>query len=481
MSNIGVEVSTSIRSGPTQAAPISGRFHIPAITETGPADKPVMIRSMAEFQATFGVRTPYASNAYDTARLFFEEGGAELIVSRVVGPAAAADFVVLKDTSAADTLRVEAIYPGSLASPLSVVVTAAGGATVTLSQGGQVVGVFTGATPADIAASAARNRFVRILDLGSQTAAPGNRPIAVASTPLTGGKDDRENVGATQIIAALDAAGEIGEGGAVAAPGYPASIIGEQLIAHAEKFGKEALLAEDPTATEAEVLAAAEALVSPEGAYGGVFYPHMDIPDGTGVRTISPEGYLAAVRARAHALVGYWRKPIGDIAITRWAIGTNKPVNKEINDRLSAGQVNGIITANGKTRLYNWVSLATDRPNLGSLRDRGILNNLAREIKQELEPFVGQDIDGRGRMTGQIESEVIGIVSRLADADALHARVDESGEEVDPGYKVIVDQTINATANLADNTLNVQVLVRLSPTADLILVEIIKVPLEGIL
>lgn len=481
MSNIGVEVSTTIRSGPTQTGPVSGRFHIPAVTETGPVDKPVLVRSIAEFQTTFGARTPYASHGFDTARLFFEEGGAELIVSRVVGPAATPDFVVLQDGSAADTLRVEALYPGTLSSPLSVAVTTVGGATITLSQGGKVVGTFTGATPAEIVASAARSRLVKILDLGSVTEAPGNLPTAIASAILTGGTDDREAVAAEHVIAALDLAGEMGEGGAVAAPGYPATIIGAQLIEHAARLNKVALLAEDAGTTEEEVLAAAEALVRPAGASAGVFWPHLVIPDGSGTRVISPEGYVAAVRARAHAEVGYWRKPFGDVAITRWALGTNVAVSKETNNRLSAGQVNGIITSNNKVRLYNWVSLATDQANLGSIRDRDVLNNLTREIKLTLEPFVGQDIDGRGHMTGQVESEVIGIVAPVADAGGLFALTDSDGEEIDPGFKVIVDQSINSLSSMATNTLNVQVLVRLSPTADLILVEIIKVPLEGIL
>lgn len=479
MSNIGVEVSTTIRSGPTQAGPVSGRFHIPAITETGPVDKPVIVRSMAQFQTVFGSRTPYASNAYDTARLFFEEGGAELIVSRIVGPAASPDFVVLKDTADVDTLRIEALHPGTLSTPLSVVVTETNGATLTLSQGGKVIARFVGSTPAELAASAARSTLVRILDLGSETVAPGNLPIATASATLSGGSDDRESINTTQIIAALDAAGEVGEGCAVAAPGYPATIIGEALIDHAARFNKVTLVAEDAEATEEEVLDAAASLIRPTGSFGGICYPHMVIPDGTGTRVISPEGYVAAMRARAHAEVGYWRKPFGDIAITRWAVGTNKPVSKELNNRLSAGQVNGIVTSNGKTRLYNWTSLATDRANLGSLRARDLLNNLGREIKLALEPFVGADIDGRHRLTGQVESEVTGLVVVIADAGGLFARIDDEGEEIDPGYKVIVDQSINPLDSLSTNTLNVQVLIRESPTADLILVEIIKVPLEG--
>lgn len=482
MSRIGVEVTTTIRTGPTQTGPVSGRFHIPAITETGPVDKPVLVRSMAEFQEVFGTRTPYASNAYDTARLFFEEGGAELIVSRVVGPAAVSDTLALKDGEGVDTLRVQALHPGTNIDPHTVAVTAtAGGATVTVTRAGKTLGRYVGATPAEIATAASRSRYVSVRDLGSETAAPGNLPVVVASTPLVGGSDDRASITASLLVAALDAAGEFGEGCMVAAPGYPSSAVGSLLIAHALRFKKVVIIAEDEDASDQEALEAAEALISASGAYGGLAWPWIIIPDGSGTRVISPEGYAAAKRNKAHEQVGAWRKPFGDIAIMQWALGTNKPVSKELNDKLSEGQVNGIITANGKTRLYNWVSLATDRENLGSIRDRDFLNNLGRELKIAYEPFVSADNDSKGHLSSQLESIATGICADIADRGGLYARFDDDGEEIDPGYKVVVDSSNNSLSSMAQNSINVQVFVRLSPSADLILVEIIKVPLEGVL
>ena len=484
MTNIGVEVTTSVRSGPASSGPVSGRLHIPGITETGPVDKATIIRSLSDFIEVYGSRTSYSANTYDSARLFFEEGGAELVVSRAVGPAAAADFAVLKDEAGIDTLRVSALYPGRDASSLTVTVTEDSGATtLTVRSGTTVVGRFIGTTPGEIVAAAVNNRFVKVADLGSATVDPDNLPVPVVATALSGGTDDRANITPAILIKALDKAGDIAEGGAVAAPGYPAGVVGTLLTEHARNRNKIALLAFDEKTTIDESIVAATALNTTLGDYAGIIFPHVVIPDGSGQRTVSPEAYAGAVRARAHVAEGYWRKPFGDIAVTRWIIGTNIPVNREENNKLSAGLVNGIITTNGKTRLYNWTSLSTDRANLASLRDRDMLNNLARQIKIVLEPFVGVGIDGKGQVRGFVESDVTGVLEPIAQANGLFALQpnEDTGFEGDPGYRVDVSEAINTLASLSENMLNVAVSVRMSPTADLIRVEIIKVALTGAL
>lgn len=477
MSNIGVEVSTTIRSGPTNTGPLSGRFQIAAITTTGPTDKAVLIRSIADYESVYGPRAAFSANGYDTARMFFEEGGAELIVSRAVGAAAAADTLVLKDGSTIDTLQVEARNPGAHQPAIKVAVTSTGAiSTVSVSQGGVAMAVFTGSSPAELVAAAAKSPLVRIIDLGSETAAPGNLPAVIPATDLTGGTDDRAAVTTEHIIKALKLAGEQGEGGAVAAPGYPVTVIGSDLVQYAKDSRRVALLAPDANTTADSLIALAPDY-STIGDNAGLFYPHVVIPDGTGTRTISPEGYVAAVRARAHEAVGYWRKPFGDIAQTRWVIGTVTPVNTAVNNQLNDARINGIVTTGTKVRLYGWASLSAN-PEMLALSARDVLNNVARDVKAVVEPYVGETIDGKGHLTSRVSAEVEGLLAPIADAGGFFALVN-GDDEIDPGFKVVVDQTNNPLSSLDQNILNVTVLLRLSPTADLIKVEIIKVPLQG--
>ena len=69
----------------------------------------------------------------------------------------------------------------------------------------------------------------------------------------------------------------------------------------------------------------------------------------------------------------------------------------------------------------------------------------------------------------------------LAQQGALFARIGADGEMADPGYRVTVDGTVNPLDTLARNELSVLIAVRLSPLAQLINVEIVKVPLSAAL
>ena len=206
----------------------------------------------------------------------------------------------------------------------------------------------------------------------------------------------------------------------------------------------------------------------------------MTIPDGSGMRVVSSEGYVAAVRARAFADEGFWQVPAGDRAITRWATGTNKHVSLASNNKLSAGMVNGIVTSSGRTRLYNWSSLSQDRENLALLSARDVLNNLTVQLKTVLEPYVFETLDGRGQLLSKVEAAAIAVLDPIARAGGFYALV-VGDEEIDPGYKVTVDSTNNTLQTGSENTVIVDTSVRLSPTAALIKAEIVKVALTGAL
>ena len=475
--NVGVEVTTGLRTGPTNAGPPSGIFQIAGITETGPVGQSVRVKSFGQYSTLFGGRTPYSSAMLDTARLFFEEGGADLIVSRAVGPGANAGSIVLQDSEGEDTLRVEAMYAGGYSAEYRVEVTAnSGRVTLSVTKDGEQLAVFRDKDSINaLITAAAGNRYVRLVDLGS-----GELPAA-SNGALTEGTDDRGNVTMTELVAAMETAGEDIAGGAVAAPGYPADVAGSALLDYATRANAIALLSPAEGASEAEAIQAADALAgSGSAAYAGLFYPHMVIPDASGTRVVSPEGYVAAVRARAFNQYGFWAAPAGERATTLWANGTVTVVDPAMNNRLSDALVNGIATVNGRTRLYNWVSLSTDRENFALLSARDTLNNLVVQIKRVLEPYVFNTVDGRGHLLSEIEGAAVGVLDPIATAGGFFART--NGDDViDPGYRVVVDQTNNDVASLEQNQVLVDVAVRLSPVAALIKAEIVKVPLAAAL
>jgi len=481
MTSIGVQVTTQVSSGPANPGTRSGRLHVAGLAARGPLGKAVMVESIAKFTAVFGDRTPATSNLFDTARMFFEEGGSELVVSRVFGPAPTAGALTLKDSADVNTVKVAAKDPGDYSAGFTVEVANSGSTfDVIIKRDGVTVTTYAGlVSPADLVQRAATNPYVTVTSLGSVTAAPGDNPKVLAATPLSAGTDDRDAATVADVIAALDA-GSGAEGGAVGAPGYPATLIGSLLLDHAARTGKVALLAMPVGATKEEAIAAAADLAADgNGQYGGIFYPSLIVPDGGGTRTISPEGYVAAVRARAHEEEGFWRVPAGDVAVTRWVIGATEQIDTTANDMLADALVNGIVTTGQRVRLYGWQSLATDRENLGLLNARDVLNNLTVEVKDVLEPFVFDTNDGKGQLRSYIDSAVTGVLDPIAKDGGFFARTNTAGDVLDPGYSVSVDTSLNPITAQAENKVVVGIGVRLSPTAQLIQVEIIKVPLAG--
>ena len=193
--NIGVEVTTGLRSGPANSGEPSGIFHIAGLTERGPVAKPTLVTSVAQYLSIYGGRTPYSSNMLDTARLFFEEGGAELLVSRAVGPNTTKGSLELKDVSGVATLKVEAAFPGAYSAEMRVAVTEAGEKfTLTITDGDSVIANFRNmSSVSEVVQRSYSNQLVNIVDMGSATSVPNNNPVAMASAPLSAGSDDRRS------------------------------------------------------------------------------------------------------------------------------------------------------------------------------------------------------------------------------------------------------------------------------------------------
>ncbi|GAA4915999.1 hypothetical protein [Nesterenkonia rhizosphaerae] len=482
--HIGVRVDTSARSGPTNTGAPAGVLHVAGITQRGPVTEAVSVRNLGEYAQAFGERTSYASALFDTARTFFEEEGSELIVSRVVGEgsqAASADIQFTTEGSEEEPgetismARFEATQPGAFANQWRVEITQpenADGALVHVYDRDELIAVFRDVVNVpDLVDKARSTSVVRVLDTGGANA---EQSLPLGEFEFYGGDDDRANVTTERIIQALDEAKGQGQGGMVAVPGYTANLIGQELLDYAARSNKIAALAGHRDASIPEIIQLASTF-STSQEYGGLFYPHIVIPDGSSTRTISPEGYVAAARARAFRDTGIWQRAAGDASRARWIIGTHTPVSTEANLRLSAGRVNGIVTTGNRVRLYNWRSL-TVQEEFKDLSSRDFLNNLSVQVSEALEPLLFETIDGRGYLLSRVEGAVEAILAPIARAGGVYARVVD-GEEEDPGYSVAVNAANNPASLSAENSVRVDIGVRLSPTAADIHVEIVKVPL----
>lgn len=474
----GITVTTATQSGPN--APIrdsSGQFFLAGLTERGSIVEPILVQGMADVSRVLGNRVAYGT-VWDTLKAFFDEGGSQAYVARVVGAAAAVGTVTLTDRAAspAPTLRVDAASPGAWSSGLSVqVMDGAGPDTfrVIVTLGGAVVGDETNlASPAEAVARFGKSVFIKITDLGSATAAPNNNPRVIPATVLTAGTDDRATVTATSYVTALTRfpAG-LGDGG-VAIPGQGAAAHAG-LIAHADANNRIALLA-GPRSASVAALSALSAGLDSNAA--GLFAPWVIVSDGgLGNRAVSPEGFVAACRARAHDQVGAWRVPAGVLGQASSLLGVDQDFTVAEANSLDSAKVSVVRNIANSVRLYGWRSLSNDVVNWALLKDRDLINRLITEAEKRLEDYVFAPIDNKGQLLASIEGELIGMVEPVRQGGGLFERYDDDGDLIDPGYKVDTGTNVNTTATLAANQVRALLSVRIAPAGQFISLTIVKV------
>lgn len=475
----GVVVTTATRSGPS--APLrapSGQFFIAGITERGVSDEAVLVRSMSDVVKSLGNRVAYGT-VWDQLNTFFDEGGQQAYVARVVGAAASVGLLTLKDRAVTpvDTLRIDAASSGAWSTGLSVEVrdgTVANTFRILVTLSGEVVEDYNNLTsPAQAVTKFAQSPYVRVTDLGSVTAAPNNNPAVKVSTALSAGNDDRASVVAADYVTALDLfVPGLGDG-AVAIPGQTGDTIWNGIIDHCEANKRIGLLAGEVDATVASLRTDAGGLNS---EYAGLFAPWIQVSDGaSGVRTISPEGFVAACRARAHNEVGPWRVPAGKMGEGRTVLGLSTSFSLADSNDLDEAKVSVIRNMARSFRLYGWRSLSNDIDNYAYLKDRDLLNRLVVEAERRLEDYVFESIDGKGQLLSAINAELVGMVDPIRQAGGLFENYDIDGELIDPGYKVETGTNVNTAQSLANNEVRARLLVRVSPTGGLVSLTIVKV------
>lgn len=475
----GVTVTTQTRTGPAtpNLAP-SGQVFMAGMAERGSVTSPVLVRGIADFEATFGARTTY-SHLYDNVATFFEEGGAQAWIARVVGGSATTGTLTLDDRagSPVDTVKIDANSPGAWSDDVDIVIEDGTGAVVNLSVvlGTETVETFSASTVADLVAAVnAGSSYVVATNLGSATVAPNNMP-AEGTFHLSAGTDDRASIDADDYASALDLFDPSLGDGAVAIPGVGSTVHGA-LIAHCQGNQRRiALLSASETATVSDLTTAADSLNS---EYAGLFAPWVQISTATGgTRFTSPEGYVAAARNRAHTVAGPWRVPAGQNSVARSLVGLKYDYTRAEGDALDAAKVNAIRVVQNTIRLYGWRSLSDDTANYALLNGRDLLNYLVVRSEASLEQFVFDQIDGKGHLLAQIGGVLVGLLEPIRASGGVYERYDASGAFVDPGYLVETGTTVNTLENLANNEVKARISVRVSPSAALISTTIVKVGL----
>lgn len=459
----GVVTSTETRSGPSapESAPGS-TYMVIGLAERGRTDRPIEVRGMGDYYRLLGDRVGYGA-LHDDLAAFFSVGGQRALVVRRVGSAATVASVDAPATTPAVTF--EATSAGQWGNDVDVIVTDAEGTNI------DVEVVYRGDTNAVYRNIDTFETLQRRLEnnlLVNVVEEAGGLPPADTYT-LAGGDDDRATVDASVIGAGADLFPREEGDAALAAPGWPIDDVAADLNAHADERFRIVLhhLPADTTDTAAETAASAY-----DHERSGVFWPYIVLSDAGRRRTIPPVGYVAGARAAAHREEGPWRAPIGRISEAADVVDVAANVDSERATELDGRRISVIRLIRGRPQLYGWRSLSTAEEDWALLTNADVVNRSVVQAERILERFVGETIDGDGRLLARIRGSLIGMLQSLRDAGGLFPRF-EDGELVDPGYSATVS-SVDSTGDLAQNKVSATITLRVSPTAATIDLTVVK-------
>ncbi len=489
----GVSISTAVRTGPVNAgiAPAS-TFFIVGETERGTDSVAVAISSLEEYVSYFG---GYEANkyTYQQMRTFFEEGGARAVVARVSASTehlgVAASKVLVANPASAAGVTLTAVGRGEWGNSLHVSVVNNDDANfdITLYYGGTEVvnrvAQTTGHTSLTSAIEAINNSSTfgkyctaALTDGASPTALLAD--LAVAA--FISGDDGMGTE--SDFLDALDLFTEDLGPGAVSIPGLADgsddSTLWNAIKDHCVANNRIGILSFHSGATTSAVISTAETYGASDNSdheYLAMYHPWVKIPSGSGTTlTIPPDAYVAAKRSQAHNRVGTWQPFAGMSTDASFVSGIQTGLSRTDAQNLDNARVNAIRIINNSVRIYGARSRSTNTAQWRFITHRDTINYIVDRCQVALEPLVFSTINGRRTIYLSISSALKGVMEPIRSAGGLFEGFDANGKQLDFGYTIKIDDTINPLSQLESGLVKAQLGVRVSSIGDKIEVNLIK-------
>jgi uncharacterized protein len=472
-------VNVTLRpSPPTLGAPTdTGVWFVVGLADGGPL-VPTLIRSMADYMNIFGQRVSY-SVVYDALDVYFREGGGSAYLKRVVGPAAVTATKNLLDAGAAVALIASALGPGASGNSVSVGVRAGQGPGTFVVF--NVVGGVEVETSPDLLDNptailwAQNSAYIRL------AAGPSaNDPAPAAAAVLAGGNDDRANITDAQWQAALDMITSDFGPGQVSAPGRTSDIGHQQLVDHAGKHQRVAILDAPDTSTVATLTASANgAKVGSSSKFGAMFWPWLVVPGivSGSTRSVPPSALIAGLLGRNDgAGLGPDQAAAGDNGVSLFTTSLSQPaLSDSVRQQLNTAGIDVIRNLYGTYRNYGWRSLSdptseADWLNFGCGR---LYMSIAANAQAIAESFIFDKLDGAGLTINRFNGALTGLLAGYYANGDLYGASPADAFFVDTGPKV------NTATTIANHELHAILNVRMSEFAEMIQIEVYKRPISG--
>jgi len=419
MSRPGVEILSRAEPLPRTAPTDTGPWFVAGDAGTAPS-VPTLVRSLTDYVNKFGPRTG-GTILYDAAETYFREGGTLLWVVTPTMTALTLDAPV-DDLEAQTRSELDAKATDLGLDPASY------------------------ATKADV--------------IDGIRAAEAAAPRA-ASTPAA-------------LVTALDLFTADYGPGQVSVPGVTTPTDQSGILAHAANHNRVALL--DAADGDATALAAQGATLRADtnARYGALFAPSAIIPGVAGgtSRTVGYSAVQAGIIARNDATLNPNQAAAGEWGQAVYAQDLFERYTDDEYETLNEAGVNMSRLIYAGVRTYGYRSLVDPAGASGQWRDFGWCRlNMAIVAQAEVigQRYVFSQIDGRWRTISAFGGDLRAMLVPFYEADALFGATPEEA------FQVIVDERVNTPTTIANGELHAVMQVRMSPMAEWVVIEIVKV------
>jgi phage tail sheath protein FI len=480
MARPGVETLVLENAPPRSAPTATGPVFIVGTSSKGSPEAPVKLTSMSQVEDYVGSRQTY-SLVWDWLDTYFREGGRQAHFVRVVGPDPETADITLVDSADDPALIVAAVDPGEFGNGFNVEITAgdqAGEFKIVVTHDDDTDFALTSPSLVDKTAALAWadtlgvREYITLTDAGTSL-----DPEVAAATGLTGGTDDRLNITNTEWAAALEALPRDLGPGQVVAPGRTTQAGHEQLLDHARTHNRKAVLDAPEGSTKAQLLAAS-ALIRAQTTRrreGALFAPWDTVPgivSGTD-RVVPSSARVCAHIARSEGAGNSPNKPAaGENGIAQFATEVRQTFSDADRQDLNAAGVNISIMKYGQVRTYGWRTLtdpSTDDNWLDFSNARYFMSVIARG-EAVLERYLFGELDGRRILVNKAGGDIIALLTEdWAKWNSLYGATPQEAFNVDVGEQV------NTPESIANRELNAAVALRMSPFAELVVLQLSKV------
>lgn len=449
----------------------TGQWFVAGLTEKGPTE-PTVCNSNGEFARVFGGLVGY-SVLPDAVEDFFAERGSQVIVSRVVGAdAVAASKAFAQITVHASSVgewgndldaEIDATKEGETVVSYVVIVKDADGLVIEQSPALE--------SNAQAVAWGQNAEYVTVTSSGS------TKPGDTAATSLTGGTDDRAEIGNTEWAAAINAFDADLGPGQVSTPGRSGEQAFIDLIEHGNGTNRIPYLdveVTDDTAPELKAKALLARSVAGDKLFA-MFGPWSEIPGvtPTTTRNVPASAAEAAKASRNDAETGNPNIPAaGERGVSEYAVGlvaeiTDPSERDELNDAgLNLIRVRGTTI---KTYGFRTGLNKIDHPNDWQLANARLSMSIHADGQVVGEEHLFRQIDGKGLEIGRFHGDLEVILDRYWKLGALF------GDTPAEAYSVNTGVDVNTVESLANGELKADLGAKRSPFAEQVGIDVAAV------